>query len=58
MKSNVVSIGCYIWLLPTTGRLPENRDCLLKLYMLNQLEQFFVNFSWKMCTLYLLRVVS
>jgi len=32
MKSNIVSFGCYVWLLPT--RLPPNRDCLLKLYML------------------------
>ena len=32
LKSNIVSIGCYIWLLLT--RLPANRDCLLKLYML------------------------
>jgi len=29
MKSNIVSIGCYICLLPT--RLPGNRDCLLKI---------------------------
>jgi len=29
-KSNIVSIGCYVWLLST--RLPANRDCLLKLY--------------------------
>ena len=28
-KSNIVSIGCYVWLLST--RLPTNRDCLLKL---------------------------
>jgi len=32
MKSNIVSIGCYDWLLAT--RLTANRDCLLKLYML------------------------
>jgi len=32
MKSNIVSIGFYTWLLPNT--LPANRDCLLKLYML------------------------
>ena len=30
-KSNVVSIGCYVWLLST--RLHANRDCLLNLYM-------------------------
>ena len=30
MKSNIVSIGCYVWLLST--RLPASRDCLLKLY--------------------------
>ena len=29
-KSNIVSIGCCVWLLST--RLPANRDCLLKLY--------------------------
>jgi len=29
-KSNIVSIGCYVWLLST--RLPAKRDCLLKLY--------------------------
>jgi len=29
-KSNIVSIGCYVWLLST--RLPANRDYLLKLY--------------------------
>ena len=29
-KSNIVSIGCYVWLLST--RLSANRDCLLKLY--------------------------
>ena len=29
-KSNIVSTGCYVWLLST--RLPANRDCLLKLY--------------------------
>ena len=28
----VKSIGCYVWSLPT--KLPANRDCLLKLYML------------------------
>ena len=32
MKSNIVSIGCCVWLLPT--RLPANRNFLLKLYML------------------------
>jgi len=32
MKSNIVSIGCYVWLLPTG--LPADRDCMLKLYML------------------------
>jgi len=31
MKSNSVSIGCDVWLLPT--RFPANGDCLLKLYM-------------------------
>jgi len=30
-ESNVVSIGCYVWVLPTT--LPANRDCLLKPYI-------------------------
>ena len=30
-KSNIVSVGCYVWLLST--RLPANRDCWLKLYM-------------------------
>jgi len=29
MKSNIISIGCYVWLLPT--RLLANRDYLLKL---------------------------
>jgi len=29
-KSNIVSIGCYVWLLST--RLPANRECLLKPY--------------------------
>jgi len=32
MKSNFVSIGCYVRLLPT--RLPVNRDCSVNLYML------------------------
>jgi len=32
MKSKFVSIGCYVWLLPTT--LPASKDCLLKLYVL------------------------
>jgi len=32
MKSNIVSIGWYVWLLPT--RLLSNRGCLLKLYKL------------------------
>ena len=31
IKSNIVGIGCYVWLLPT--RLPGNRDCLFKLYI-------------------------
>jgi len=30
MKSNIVSIGCYVWLMP--ARLLTNTDCLLKLY--------------------------
>jgi len=30
MKSTIVSIGCYVWLLPT--RLLANGDCLLNLY--------------------------
>jgi len=30
-KSNIVSIFCYVWLLPT--RLPANRNGWLKLYM-------------------------
>jgi len=29
MKMNMVSIGFFVWLLPT--KLPANRDCLLKL---------------------------
>jgi len=32
IKSNILNIGCYVWLLPT--RLLANTDCLLKLYML------------------------
>jgi len=30
MKSTIVNIGCYVWLLPTG--LPANGDYLLKLY--------------------------
>jgi len=30
MKSSIINIACYVWLLST--RLPTNRDCLLKLY--------------------------
>jgi len=57
MKSNNVSIGCYVWLLPT--RMLANRDCLLKLYKLNHLEQFLVSFTWKnVSTLGLLHTVS
>jgi len=32
MKSNIISIGSFVWLLPTT--LPANRDCLLMVNML------------------------
>jgi len=32
IKSNILSVGCYVWLLPT--RLLANTDCLFKLYML------------------------
>jgi len=46
MKSNIVSIGCYVWLLPT--RLPANRDCLLKFYMeIKSAKTVSREFSWK-----------
>jgi len=41
MKSNIVSIGWYVWLLPT--RLLAIRSSI---NYLNQLEQFLVNFNW------------
>jgi len=49
MKSSIVSIGCYVWLLPTA--FPTNSDCLLKLYMLVKSGRtVFVSFTWKNVT--------
>jgi len=57
MKSNIVSIGSYIWLF-LQDFLQTVIACWNFMSYLNQLEQFLVSFTWKnVSTLGLLHMV-
>ena len=50
LKNNIVSIGCYVWLLSTTENCPQAYiACWSFICYLNQLEQFLVILLGKKC---------